>query len=96
MSGSTVTLLSLSKKRYKDGNHYPGKIKPNQKIFKYPSYNFLNLNIEKNDWNLKLIISMRAKGRRGTHSKPVVWKLELKAEKKIFLGNGDFGLNLDE
>lgn len=39
---------------------------------------------------------MRAKSRRGTHSKPVVRGLELKAEEKIFLGNGDFGLKSDD
>lgn len=39
---------------------------------------------------------MKAKRRRGTHSKPVVRRLKIKAEKKTFLGNGDFGLNLDE
>jgi len=39
---------------------------------------------------------MEAKSRRGTDSKPGLRRLKLKAEKNIFLGNGDFGLKLDD
>lgn len=39
---------------------------------------------------------MKPGSRRRTHSKPVVRRLELKAEKKISLANGDVGLKLDD